>query len=96
MPGSDIIESEGKGVLWDVRINFNESEGAVRQDWRRENMSEKLWCLFRRTAVNGDKICVANAEDGRVFICKYHTEEEAKEKCENYAVNTYGEDGEKK
>lgn len=50
---------------------------------------KKLWCLFRRRGANpGEKICVALQEtEGRVRACPYATEEEAKAKCPDYAVN---------
>ncbi len=48
---------------------------------------KKLWCIFRRRDAEGKKICVADAEDGRVIYCKYATEEEAREKCPDYAYN---------
>ncbi|MDY3618842.1 hypothetical protein [Agathobaculum sp.] len=50
---------------------------------------KKLWCLFRRRNATGtDKICVALQEvEGIVRKCPYATEEEAKEKCPEYAFN---------
>lgn len=48
-----------------------------------------MWCLFRRRDAADHKICVAHAEDGRVFRCPYASEAEAKEKCEDYAFNTH-------
>jgi len=51
---------------------------------------KKLWCMFRRRSANGaDKLCVADSEtEGRVYTCKFATEEEAKAKCPKYAYNT--------
>ena len=48
---------------------------------------KKLWCMFRRRSANGtDKLCVADSEtEGRVYTCKFATEEEAKAKCPKYA-----------
>ncbi|MDO4270034.1 MAG: hypothetical protein Q4C72_03820 [Eubacteriales bacterium] len=50
---------------------------------------KKLWCLFRRRNATGEgKLCVAFSEtEGRVRACPYATEEEAKEKCPEYAYN---------
>ena len=50
---------------------------------------KKLWCLFRRRFATGtEKLCVAFSEtEGRVRACPYATEEEAKEKCAEYAFN---------
>lgn len=56
---------------------------------QRTEMAKKLWCLFRRRDAADHKICVAHAEDGRVFRCPYSNEAEAKEKCEDYAFNTH-------
>ncbi|MCI7125882.1 MAG: hypothetical protein MR935_06775 [Agathobaculum sp.] len=50
---------------------------------------KKLWCLFRRRSATGsEKFCVALSEtEGRVRACPYATEDEAKEKCPEYAYN---------
>lgn len=50
---------------------------------------KKLWCLFRRRYATGEeKLCVADSEtEGRVYTCKYATEEEAKANCPKYAYN---------
>ena len=54
---------------------------------------KKLWCLFRRRFATGaEKLCVAFSEtEGRVRACPYATEEEAKEKCAEYAFNNRSE-----